>query len=77
MFAGMCACVCLFVLCVCVCVCVVGGEGAGRKTLLAIKIVVSNYILCLQIPSEMRKIEATQVSASPCPYHGAASCCNS
>ena len=51
-------CVCVFacLCCVCVCVCVVGGgggggEGAGKKTLLAIIIVVSNYNLCLQIPS--------------------------
>ena len=81
MFVGMCVCVCLFVLCVCVFVWWEGGGGggeeAGKKTLLAIIIVVSNYILCLQIPSEMRKIEATQVSASPCPYQDTASCCNS
>ena len=75
-FVGMCVFACLC----CVCMFVWwegGGREAGKKTLLAIIIVVSNYILCLQIPSEMRKIEATQVSASPCPYHGTASCCNS
>ena len=80
MYVFVCMCVCLLV-CVstsCVCVfyffyvCVEGGrgfvdlEGAGKRT----------YIMSL-IPPEMKKMVATQVSASPCPYHGTASCHNS